>query len=391
MIEQIMYFALGVLTAALVTMALLPALWRRAVRLTRRELEATLPLTPAEIAAERDQIRAAHAIDIRRLETQLEQGEALLQATKTDLGARLTQVHLHETTISAQKQSIEALEGELEDKRSRIGNLEQDIALLAGERDKLIANLSAQQQTGQTLEQELQAQRTLAEQRRLRLAEREEEATALNGKLADSLASVRQLRDDSQKKSDELRQAARKLREAASEIGLANRKLTAAEHLSHDRQTTIEELQAERLALIEEAGLRTRERDHERIERQALQAQIESLSRRTSEAPAEVVASRGRQDETVRDLTRTIEMLRLEKRKADEEMSRLRLDRTMMESELLRLRRAVAAHTGQDVPRPQPAPQPAPQPMPAPAIDAAPPLPPTIGSPALPVEAGERK
>ena len=63
-----MYFALGFLTAGLVMLVLGPALWRRAVRLTRRSVEATSPMTLSEARAARDQLRAEYAVKTRRLE-----------------------------------------------------------------------------------------------------------------------------------------------------------------------------------------------------------------------------------------------------------------------------------------------------------------------------------
>lgn len=63
-----MYFALGFLTAGLLMLVLGPALWRRAVRLTRRSVEATSPMTLSEARAARDQLRAEYAVKTRRLE-----------------------------------------------------------------------------------------------------------------------------------------------------------------------------------------------------------------------------------------------------------------------------------------------------------------------------------
>ena len=45
-----MYFALGILSAGIVALVLGPPLWRRALRLTRRDMKRTLPMTRAEIA-----------------------------------------------------------------------------------------------------------------------------------------------------------------------------------------------------------------------------------------------------------------------------------------------------------------------------------------------------
>ncbi len=68
MIEQILYFLLGFLSSGLLALMVGPAIWARAVRLTRRRIEASQPLTLAEIKADRDQLRADFAVTSRRLE-----------------------------------------------------------------------------------------------------------------------------------------------------------------------------------------------------------------------------------------------------------------------------------------------------------------------------------
>ena len=72
MIELAMIFALGVLVASLLFLLLLPVLSRRAVRLGDAAAASCVPLSMAEIMAERDQIRAEHAAATRRLEQKLE-------------------------------------------------------------------------------------------------------------------------------------------------------------------------------------------------------------------------------------------------------------------------------------------------------------------------------
>ncbi|MBI4045656.1 MAG: hypothetical protein HY371_02455, partial [Devosia nanyangense] len=55
-IENIMYFALGLLIAALLALAIMPAIWKRAVRLTKRRIEAATPMSMAEFRADKDQL-----------------------------------------------------------------------------------------------------------------------------------------------------------------------------------------------------------------------------------------------------------------------------------------------------------------------------------------------
>ena len=68
MIQSILFFSLGFLTAGFLALMVAPAIWRRAVSLTRKRLEASLPLTVNEIQADKDRMRAEFAMSTRRLE-----------------------------------------------------------------------------------------------------------------------------------------------------------------------------------------------------------------------------------------------------------------------------------------------------------------------------------
>ncbi|MER9654284.1 hypothetical protein NKJ26_12315 [Mesorhizobium sp. M0152] len=68
MVQSVLFFALGFLCAGFLALILAPAIWRRAVALTRKRIEASIPLTQAEIQADKDRIRAEFAMSTRRLE-----------------------------------------------------------------------------------------------------------------------------------------------------------------------------------------------------------------------------------------------------------------------------------------------------------------------------------
>lgn len=68
MTEALLYMAIGFLAAALLAIAVMPLIHERAVRLTVRRLENGLPLSMAEIQAEKDALRADFAVSTRRLE-----------------------------------------------------------------------------------------------------------------------------------------------------------------------------------------------------------------------------------------------------------------------------------------------------------------------------------
>jgi chromosome segregation ATPase len=76
MIESIMYFAGGFLVACLLALALISSVHHRAVRLTQRRLQDSIPVSLNEIQADRDKLRARFAMSARRLEVTVEQLEA---------------------------------------------------------------------------------------------------------------------------------------------------------------------------------------------------------------------------------------------------------------------------------------------------------------------------
>lgn len=87
MIQSALVFILGFLTAALLALAAVPALWRRAVRLTRKRILASTPMSLNEIEAEKDRMRAAFAMEVRQTEMKLEASRDRIARLMVDLGA----------------------------------------------------------------------------------------------------------------------------------------------------------------------------------------------------------------------------------------------------------------------------------------------------------------
>jgi DNA repair exonuclease SbcCD ATPase subunit len=67
-VQSTLFFILGFLCAGFLALMVAPAIWRRAVSLTRKRIEASMPLTLNEVQAETDRVRAEAAMSIRRLE-----------------------------------------------------------------------------------------------------------------------------------------------------------------------------------------------------------------------------------------------------------------------------------------------------------------------------------
>lgn len=116
MIEAAMYVALGFCTAGLIGLAILPAFYRRAARLTEEALRAVNPSSYAEVRAAQDQERARHAVEFRRVERQLdaEREKAArfqLEASSVKLEIE-TQTKAHASRIAELETQIAAMQGD---------------------------------------------------------------------------------------------------------------------------------------------------------------------------------------------------------------------------------------------------------------------------------------
>jgi chromosome segregation ATPase len=150
LIENIMYFALGLLVAGLVALVIMPAVWKRAVRLTKRRIEAATPITMAEFRADKDQLRAEFALSTRRLEMNVEALRKRLAEQLSDVNQKRTDLG----ALKAERESHLAVVRELETRevelRARILELEKDGADLGNrlrKRDRELETRAAEIET----------------------------------------------------------------------------------------------------------------------------------------------------------------------------------------------------------------------------------------------------
>jgi hypothetical protein len=120
MIDMAMYAALGFLVASLLALILAAPLWRRAVRLTSRRIEATLPMSVTDIQADKDQLRAEYAIALRRVEVALDKAK--------DKAAReLVHANKRKVEISVLNEELAGAKAKLEENANANRVLEQTI------------------------------------------------------------------------------------------------------------------------------------------------------------------------------------------------------------------------------------------------------------------------
>lgn len=209
-----MYFALGVLTTGLLALLVMPAIWQRTARLTRKRIESSVPMTMAEIQADRDQLRAEFAITARKLEMTVDR-----------LRDKTTEQVID---INEKRAEIVRLTNDCNDKAKTIEGLEERAA-------RLVADLAA-------ADERLSSASERIRQREATIIERDSELASLQSKLY----AAQELTDE-----QKLELVAR-----GTEIGNLNDRLAGAktteQGLVSARDKLAEELTAERTALAAE-------------------------------------------------------------------------------------------------------------------------------------------
>jgi predicted nucleic acid-binding Zn-ribbon protein len=130
-----MYVALGFCTAGLIGLAILPAFYRRAARLTEEALRAVNPASYAEVRAAQDQERARYAVELRRVETRLD--------AEREKAARF---HIEASRLTSQIEQVKAtsqsLVAELETKLADQASDQHAVDMLSAEIKTLKQKLS---------------------------------------------------------------------------------------------------------------------------------------------------------------------------------------------------------------------------------------------------------
>ena len=155
MIEAAMYGALGFFIATLLGLAILPAVYRRAVRLTQEAMKAVNPSTYAEVRGAQDYERAQHALAVRKVERALEKERENAVTFRLEAGKLAAELikekSKHEAELKGLRQEFEdkdrketegrqaELEAELESFRQKLHETEQALAAAHAEADVLKA------------------------------------------------------------------------------------------------------------------------------------------------------------------------------------------------------------------------------------------------------------
>jgi len=156
MIELIMYFGIGFLVAAFLGLLFVPLVHNRAVRLTMKRMEASTPVSIAEIRADKDQLRAGFAMSNRRLEIRIEKLKAqtttqlaelgkktnAINQLKKELGEKTAMVFALEARDKKLRDQLRATEEELRTKSSALVEADRQLADNQAELAKVLGELN---------------------------------------------------------------------------------------------------------------------------------------------------------------------------------------------------------------------------------------------------------
>lgn len=141
MIQFGLYFALGFLVAGFLALLVAPSIWRRAVFLTRKRIESAIPLTANELLADKDKLRAEHAMALHKLNFQFEKQREKATALANNLAAREAELkELEEKTIALRANEVERL-AQLEEMKQQLSERENEQSDLALEKSTIASEL----------------------------------------------------------------------------------------------------------------------------------------------------------------------------------------------------------------------------------------------------------
>jgi hypothetical protein len=148
-IEMVMLAALGFLTAALLALFIAPLYRRRVARLTTDMLKRSMPLTEAEIRADKDRLRAESAIRIHKLESKAEEAAEASARQMVELNRRDATISELEGEVSLQRTALEehenarrVLEQTIMDRLPKVEHRLAEARKLLFQRDREIVSLT---------------------------------------------------------------------------------------------------------------------------------------------------------------------------------------------------------------------------------------------------------
>jgi hypothetical protein len=191
LVEQAMFFLAGLLVAGLAGVVALPAFARRASRLAQARARMLAPLSVKEAVAERDMLRAEHAVTHHRLERRIASLQDAVGRHRADLGRQAAMLVALESATSDRRAEIAELHADLAARQRETFGLEAALGASQVALNDVGAQLDSASSELARLRDERLAIETLTDEQRSVIAGLETRASGLEMKLEDAAQAAK--------------------------------------------------------------------------------------------------------------------------------------------------------------------------------------------------------
>jgi len=299
MIESVMYFGIGFLVAALLGLLFVPLVHNRAVRLTMKRLEASTPLSIAEIRADKDQLRAEFAMTTRRLEMNVDKLKAkttnqlaelgkktdAINQLKKELGEKTATIFAVETRDKTLRDQLRATEEEFQIKSGALREAERQLADKESELTKLLGELGERSLQADSQRGEIAALHAQVEAHKVSVADYERAVSETQTRLARE-------RTDAESAASELTEARGRLGDLGARTNELERQLFVQQTEAEVLNRRVQELENR----LGEQGRMLAERDYQ-VDR--MRSELDAARKVESDLRDELSASGSRSNTAV--------------------------------------------------------------------------------------------
>lgn len=317
-IQSILFFSLGFLCAGFLALMVAPAIWRRAVVLTRRRIEASVPLSLNEIQADKDRMRAEFAMSTRRLEMSVKSFKEKAAAQIIEINKNRDELQRLSDERTEKNEALTALEANAGELRNELRRREEQLQQISNKLLDAEARLEERALEIDKMGRMYDEATFASSSRQIELVARETEVE----KLSTDVAELR----------DQRKEAERKVRDMASETKAAQDALKLEKRRAADLESRLERTISTLSDREEKLDRREKELSRLREEIKSNSGSESDLSAELSQAQEEKVKLEGE----VAELTLQMSKLLEGAKGADIEkaMEKLNADRDRIEGRL---------------------------------------------------------
>jgi hypothetical protein len=265
MVETAMLVVAGFLAACLLALVLAPLQWRRAVRLTEQRVRALIPLSIAEIEADKDRLRAEFALKRRRLENALEKIKEDNAVRRVEIARVVELAKLRGTEAQTSARTVSELERELEELRQKLIHAESETKAHLNALKKAQSQITMPSRELEIARREAREAKLLADEQKVKIAALETHLASDEEQIRGISASTDLPREDPQQVFADI---SMKLRQATLRDGELARMKTEFDRVKGELSLARAELSAQLLeieALRQEKAARDRAAEKARL------------------------------------------------------------------------------------------------------------------------------